>query len=235
MDITLSTKKILIIEDDEHIAQIIANRLSAHGHHCEMAYDGSVALSKLCQQRYDLVSIDIMLPRIDGLELCKFIHENYPKTLIIVISALDTDEKKSIAYASGSDDFIAKPFNGKELLLKVEALFRRQALNQNDKAHVLNGTLLIHEHQKCITLHGEKVPLTPSEYLLLSTLAQHKKVVFSRDNLAQILWDNGLELADSRVVDSHIYHIRKKLALCDEKFKHTIKTVHGFGYTLHEI
>jgi len=235
MDIALSTKKILIIEDDEHIAQIIANRLSTYGHHCEMAHDGSVALSKLCQQRYDLVSIDIMLPRIDGLELCKFIHENYPKTLIVIISALDTDEKKTIAYQSGSDDFITKPFNGKELLFKINALFRRQSIQENPKADMLNGSFMIDDEAKKVMIAGRTVLFTPSEYHIFHALIQAKKTVFSRDNLAEILWEHGCDLVDHRVVDSHIYHIRKKLSDIDNTYKNIIKTVHGFGYKINDI
>ncbi len=228
-------REILIIEDEQHIAEIIANRLENSGYSCDIAHDGQKAIALMYKKSYDLVTIDIMIPKIDGLEVCKVIHKQYPTTLIMIISSLDTDEKKSIAYSSGSDDFITKPFNGRELVMKIDALFRRQDINENKNIQILDGALRINEEHKSVTLDREEVPFTPSEYLLFVTLAQSKKVVFSRDTLSEILWENGLGLMDNRVIDSHIYHIRKKLATINEKYKDTIKTIRGFGYRIDEI
>lgn len=226
--------KILVIEDEKHIAEIIANRLTNAGYACDIAYDGASAISMLSVSSYDLVTIDIMIPETDGLEVCKHIHKKHPKTMIVIISSLDTDEKKSIAYGSGSDDFIAKPFNGKELVMKIDALFRRREISESGNISILNGALRINDEKKKVTLNGTEVLFTPSEYLLFSTLANNKKLTFSRDKLSELLWDNGFDLMDDRVIDSHIYHIRKKLSAIDENLKDAIKTVRGFGYRLNE-
>lgn len=226
---------ILVIEDEQHIAEIIANRLQNSGYECDIAYDSSSALSKLSQKSYALVTIDIMIPGINGLEVCKHIHKHHSKTMIVIISSLDTDEKKSIAYGSGSDDFITKPFNGKELAMKIDALFRRREINESGNISILNGALRINDEKKKVTLSGTEIPFTPSEYLLFSTIAENKKLTFSRDKLSELLWDNGFDLMDDRVIDSHIYHIRKKLSAVDENFKDVIKTVRGFGYRLNEL
>lgn len=228
-------KSILIIEDEAHIADIIQNRLEKQGHTCDVATDGSQAIAKISQRAYDLATIDIMIPKINGLEVCDYLHKQAPATLLLVISSLDTQEQRLKAYASGADDFVGKPFSGRELAAKIEAQFRRQEIAKSGNMKPLNGQLHIDEEAKRVLFQGQPVPFTPSEMILFLTLAKHPNLVFSREKLSQILWDEGLELLEDRVIDSHIYHIRKKMAQCDSKYKQIIKTVRGFGYQLHDL
>lgn len=228
-------KSILIVEDEKNIADIIKNRLERHGYTCDIAEDGKRAIVFLSQKKYDLATIDIMIPEPDGMEVCNHLHKNAPSTLILVISSLDTQEQKLKAYSLGADDFIGKPFSSRELAAKVEAQFRRQEIMKNHNIQPLSGELHINEEAKKVMLAGQQVPLTPSEYILFVTLAKNPTLVFSREKLSQVLWEEGLELLDDRVIDSHIYHARKKLSQLDSRYKNIIKTVRGFGYQIDEV
>jgi len=227
--------RILIVEDEPQIAGIIERRLQSSGYRCEIAGTGTQAMARLGSEQFDLVSLDIMVPGIDGLSICDHLHRKAPGTLLLIVSSLDTREKRLNAYSLGADDFIGKPFSGGELAAKVDALFRRKAITKNDQTRPLNGALRLDDGGKTVSFNGAAVPLTPSEYLIFQTLADNPNLVFSREKLAQILWDQGLELYDDRVIDSHVYHIRKKLGEHHAEYKNIIRTVRGFGYRFGEV
>jgi DNA-binding response OmpR family regulator len=224
-------KKILVIEDEKDIADLIIQRFDTSLYDVNLVSDGNAALRHISCEKYDLATIDIMLPNVDGLTICKKFRKLSPKTFLIIISALDEEETKLKGYACGADDYVTKPFSVKELIAKVEAFFRRsdRLLSQNLKN--LNN-LFLDDEKKEIKINGFSLNLTPSEYLLLYTLLKHPKKLFSRDELSYLIYDNNLGEIDSRGIDSHIYHIRKKIKKLDTN--EYIKTVHGQGYIIYE-
>jgi len=227
----MTKKNILIIEDEKAIVNFIKNRLDPNEYNVDIAYDGKIALTKLNLKNYDLITLDIMLPFIDGFEICKAIRNKSKKTLIIMISALDIEEFKVKGYEFGIDDYISKPFSAKELSYKIKAIFRRRGELLNLQVNNTSG-LTIKDEEREIQIDSKVLDLTPSEYLILSVLIKNKNRVYSRQELAQIIYDHYLGAIDDRNIDSHIYHIRKKVKAY--KDKNIIKTVRGIGYKINE-
>ena len=224
-------KNILIVEDELEIINFIKNRLDSNIYQIDIAINGKEAMYKIALNTYDLITLDIMLPFIDGFEICKKIREKSKQTLIIMISALDTEEFKIKAYDFGADDYISKPFSAKELASKIKAsLKRRNELSFEKQTHIYDYSL---DHQgKQIYINHKEILLTPSEYLILSNLIQYSNRIFSRADLAQLIFDNDFGQIDDRGIDSHIYHIRKKIKCLEEVDK--IKTIRGMGYKINE-
>lgn len=224
-------KKLLIIEDEKDIAALIVQRLKTSLYDAEIATDGREALVLLSANKYDLATIDIMIPHIDGLTLCKKFRELSPQTFLILVSALDEEDTKIKGYSYGADDYVTKPFSPKELLAKIESHFRRhETLTSQESKNMYN--LSIDDDKKEITIKTFHLPLTPSEYLLFSTLLSNPKKLFSREKLSYLIYENNLGKIDSRGIDSHISHIRKKIKTLDNI--EYIKTVHGQGYIINE-
>ncbi len=224
-------KKILIVEDEEQIVQLIKNRLDSTLYHIDIALDGKEALLKINENNYDLITLDIMLPHVDGFEITKIIRKKSYQTLIVMVSALDTDEFKIKGYDNGVDDYMSKPFSAKELSVKIKSLLkRREELSSLTSKYLSN--IILNEDSKEVSVNGFKIRFTPSEYLILTTLINNKNKVYSRAELAQIIYDNNLGEIDNRGIDSHIYHIRKKAKIFESK--EIIKTVRGMGYRIYE-
>ena len=224
-------KRILVVEDEESIVGFIRNRLDDQMYEVDIAYDGREAMSKIIAHTYDLVTLDIMLPHVDGFEICRVLREQSMQTLIIMISALDTLEFKAKGYACGADDYIAKPFSAKELAMKITAILRRKhEIEAESDCHIPH--LILKEASKEIVVNGHTIEWTPSEYLILSTLIQNRHRVYSRHELSELIYDHYLGEIDEQGINSHIYHIRKKV----EPFfdKDIIKTVRGMGYRIYE-
>lgn len=224
-------KSILIVEDEELIVNFINNRLDEDLYNIDIALDGKSALMKIKNNNYDLVTLDIMLPFIDGFSLCNSIREKSKKTLIIMISALDTGDSKAKGYDYGIDDYIAKPFSAKELCLKIKSLLKRREELTSSKTES-KSILILNDESKEITVNSNPVDFTPSEYLILSVFINNKNRAYSRQELAQLIYDNYLGEIDDRGIDSHICNIRRKIAKYEEK--NLIKTVRGIGYKIDE-
>jgi len=224
-------KRILVIEDEKAIADLIIQRFDTSLYDVHLAKDGNEALIKMHSQYYDIATVDIMLPKIDGLTLCKNFRSLSPKTFLIIVSALDEEETRLKGYAYGADDYITKPFSTKELVAKIEAFFKRsdKLVSKNSKS--IHNLFLDYE-KKETKINGFLLTLTPSEHFILYTLIQNPKKLFSRDELSYLIYENNLGKIDSRGIDSHIYHIRKKIKQFDNNSY--IKTVHGEGYIIHE-
>ena len=224
-------KKILIVEDEELIVNIIKNRLDSEIYDVDISLDGKDALSKIERNDYDLITLDIMLPFFDGFSLCKTIREKSKKTLIIMISAVSTQEFKTKGYEYGIDDYISKPFSAKELSLKIKSL-----LNRRDELSTLeiisSGILIVDDISKEIKVNNNNVNFTPSEYFILALFIRNKNRVYTRQELAQLIYDNYLGEIDERGIDSHICNIRKKINQYEKK--NLIKTVRGIGYKIDE-
>ena len=224
-------KKLLIIEDEEAIADLIVQRFKTSLYDIDVATDGNQALRLLRTNSYDLATIDIMLPYVDGLTLCKKFRQYSPQTFLILVSALDKEETRLQGYAYGADDYITKPFSTKELLAKVKSHFRREDTLKSEKS-IITQNILLDNNKKEIKINGFQLLLTPSEYLLFFTLLNNPKKLFSREELSYLIYENSLGEIDSRGIDSHISHIRKKIKKFD-KIEY-IKTVHGQGYIINE-
>ncbi len=224
-------KRLLIIEDEKAISDLIIQRFESSLYDVDVASDGREALTLLCTNKYDLATVDIMLPHVDGLTLCKKFREHSPQTFIIILSALDEEETKLKGYTFGADDYISKPFSPKELLAKVESHFRRHDTLTSQQSKITQN-LLLDDNKKEIKINGFHLPLTPSEYLLFFTLLNNPKRLFSREELSYLIYENNLGEIDSRGIDSHISHIRKKIKNIDSL--EYIKTVHRQGYIINE-
>lgn len=224
-------KRLLIIEDEKAIADVIVQRFQTSLYDVDVATDGKEALALLSTNKYDLATVDIMLPLMDGLTLCKKFRELSPQTFLILVSALDEEETKLKGYTYGADDYITKPFSPKELLAKVESHFRR-ADTLSSLNSIITQNILLEDNKKEIKINGFKLSFTPSEYLLFFTLLNNPKKLFTREELSYLIYENNLGEIDSRGIDSHISHIRKKIKKFDTI--EYIKTVHGQGYIINE-
>ncbi len=224
-------KSILIVEDELAIVNFIKNRLDSNIYDVDIAINGRVASSKIALNSYDLITLDIMLPHVDGFEICKIIRKKSKQTLVVMISALDTEEFKTKGYGFGVDDYIPKPFSAKELAVKIKALLkRREEISSLNSKHI--SDIILNEDAKEITVNGFKIDFTPSEYFILVTLINNKNKVFSRQDLAGLIYDHYFGEIDELGINSHIYHIREKVKQFYEK--DIIKTIRGMGYKINE-
>ena len=222
---------VLIVEDEPEIVKLIENRLDTEKFNVTIAMDGEIALDYIETNHYDLLTLDIMLPHVDGLTLCSSTRQKHKDSLILVISALDTLEQKEKAYMLGADDYIPKPFSPKLVALKIESLLRR-------RVEMLNAPLPCHaniqhdDNLKQFYVHGHPLMLTVSEYTIFKILFETPKKVFSKEELSQILYNEDIGNIDKDGIGTHIYQIRKKIAL--QSKDNIIQTVRNVGYTLYE-
>jgi len=227
--------KILIVEDEPEIVRLIRNRLDATLYDVTIAYDGDEALELIKSQYFDLLSLDIMLPSVEGLTLCDEVRKRHKDSLIIIVSALDLDEQKEKAYLLGADDYISKPFSPKLVALKIASLLnRRSEMSQEVKKVevVRNETLHYDKDLKRFYIENTALVLTLSEYTILEVLYSTPKKLFSKEDFSQILYDKDIGNIDKKGIGTHIYQLRKKIAEHTEE--EIIKTVRNMGYTLHE-
>lgn len=220
---------ILIAEDDEHIAQLIAMQLEQEGYATVMKHDGEAALQYALQHPVDLIVLDIMMPGMDGLEVTKKIREHYAMP-IIFLSAKTTDMDKITGLVIGADDYMTKPFNPMELVARVKAQLRRYHVlsrSEQEGTTLERNGLRIAVDTRCVQLYDREIELTPKEFDILLLLAQHPKKVFSSENIFVQVWGE-LYMDSTNTVMVHIRTLRKKLG--DDKNK-WIKTVWGVGYS----
>jgi len=211
--------------------QLIANRLDSNHYEITTTDDGARAMELIQHNYYDLISLDIMLPHVDGLSICSAIRKNYKDSLIITITALDTEEHREKAYALGADDYIAKPFSPKLVALKIDSLLKRRFELTHANLPFFNY-IQHHDALRLFYIKGERLDLTLSEYTILRSLFETPKRVFSKDDLSQILYNEDIGNIDRNGIGTHIYQLRKKIALiCQEPL---IKTIRNIGYTLYE-
>ena len=225
--------KILIVDDEPRIRELIRENLQYSGYTCEEAGDGSAALSLLTGGGYDLVILDLMMPQVDGLTACMRIRE-FSNVPIIMLTARSEDADKIIGLESGADDYITKPFNILELKARIRALLRRaNAAPQQKQPETLlltAGGITLDPEQRVAVKNGEIVELTAKEYDLIELLVKNPRRVYSRENLMDLVW--GYTYAgDYRTVDVHIRRLREKLEENPAAPQH-ILTKWGVGYYL---
>lgn len=223
--------KILIVEDEPAIVTLISNRLDKDRYEVSIAMDGEEALHLIKTKDFDLVSLDIMLPKVDGLTLCSEVRKKNKKTLIMIISALDLDDRKERAYSLGADDYIAKPFSPKLLSLKIDSLLKRRFELTNTQLEYKK--IIQHDSIKQIFyINRQQLSFTPSEYMIFETLFNNANQIFSKDDLAQILYNNDIGNIDRDGIRTHIYILRKKIMQLTEE--DIIKTIRGIGFKFNE-
>jgi DNA-binding response OmpR family regulator len=238
-------EKILLADDEHDILMLVNFHLQRAGYQVILAENGREALEKAEQEKPILAILDRMMPEMDGVEVCRRLREVNPGIYIIMLTALATDEHRIGGFEAGADDYIVKPFNAKELTLKVKAMIRhanekQAALTQAGAAYAAaegnlltkvgtasNG-LLVNQDRRQVLKNGAEIELTKLEFDLLQFLYEHPNLVFSRDRLLEQVWNYDY-FGDERVVDVHMARLRKKLEE-DPAHPRYIQTIRGVGY-----
>lgn len=213
-------KKILIVEDELEIRNILKLYLLREGYDVTEAEDGEVAIKLFYEKPFDLVILDIMLPKKDGWSVLREIKK-YSSVPVMILSARDDDEDELFGFEIGTDEYITKPFNNKILLARIKTLIKNTS---NNTDHIIElGKININDTSHTVTVDGEEVILAPKEYELLIYLIKNHKIALSRDKMLTEVWGYDFPGSD-RTIDTHVKNLRKKLG--DE----CIKTVRGIGY-----
>ncbi len=226
-------KAILVVDDEKSIRELVKFNLESRGFKVIEAADGEEALNLVKTMAPDLIILDLMLPKIDGLEVCRILKgdPSTKKLPIIMLTALGDEIDKIVGLEMGADDYITKPFSPRELVARVRAVMRR--VGERDEPKELPATklegLVIDEQKYEAKLDSIKLDLTLKEFELLKVFAANPFNVFSREHLLEKVW--GYDFAgDTRTVDVHVCNLRRKLEEADEKNKYYIETVRGVGY-----
>ncbi|HLI26797.1 MAG TPA: response regulator transcription factor [Chloroflexota bacterium] len=222
-------QRILVVDDEKHIVQLVKLYLSNEGYQVDVATNGREALDKARQLRPDLIVLDLMLPEISGLEVCRQLRQE-SDVPIIMLTARDEAEDRVAGLELGADDYVTKPFNPRELAARVKAVLRRSTGLGASQRVLEVGDVRIDPDRHEVTVAGRRVDLRPKEFELLSVLARRPGVVFPRERLCQLVWGPDF-FGDQRTVDVHITWLRDKLRGATAR----IETVWGVGYKLVEI
>lgn len=216
--------KILVIEDDVKLNQIICSYLSEHGYETISCFDAATALNKMDEAAVSLILSDIMMKNMDGFEFAEQVRINDKLIPILFMTARDDISSKQRGYKIGIDDYIVKPFNLEELVMKIGAILRRANILENKKLEINN--FLMDEEEHTAYIDGKEIPLTVREFDILFKLLSYPKKTLTRSKLMEEFWDYDSS-ATSRTVDVYMAKIREKTAHCTG---FEIVTVHGLGY-----
>jgi len=220
---------ILVVDDETNIIELAALYLKQEGFRVQSAHDGAKALEMIAQQPPALMVLDLMLPQVDGWEVCRRVRAGSaaPDLPIVMLTARDDDVDKIVGLELGADDYLTKPFNPRELVARVKAILRRaqRVTRATTPTHVGDVTIDPARHQ--VTIGGRAVELRRKEFDLLLALVEHRGLVLSREQLLNLVWGYDF-YGETRTVDVHIAHLRKKLIGSSVE----IETVLGVGYKL---
>ncbi|MNX42968.1 Transcriptional regulatory protein CusR [compost metagenome] len=222
--------KILVIEDDQRVAELIQRGLTEHGFIPTLAYDGLSGKKLALNNQYDLIITDIILPKLDGLDLCKEIRQIKPDLPIIMLTALGTTNDKVEGFDAGADDYLTKPFEMRELLVRIRALLKRSNTTINNIGFILKyADLEMNLQTKNVIRNKTEINLTPKEFKLLEYMLQNSERVLSRTEIAEKVWDTLFDTG-TNFIDVYINYLRKKI---DKNFdKKLIHTRSGMGFIL---
>jgi two-component system alkaline phosphatase synthesis response regulator PhoP len=224
-------KTILVIDDEEDLIELVRYNLEREGFQVNGALDGETGLTLALQHMPDIALVDIMLPGMDGLEVCRRLRAE-PRTAdigLIMLTAKDAESDRIVGLELGADDYITKPFSTRELTARVRALLRRAVRHQEPTTLIRRGDLVVDLDRRKISWGGREISLTATEFRLLHFMATHPGRVFSRSELIDNVLGRDVEVLD-RTIDVHITSLRKKLG----KMSSWIETVRGFGYKFRE-
>ena len=223
--------RIAVIEDEKDLAGLLAFQLQKEGYKVLTAHDGKSGYELVSSELPDLVLMDIMLPIVSGVEVCKLLkkQKSTQGIPVIMLTAKGEEIDRVIGFEVGADDYVTKPFSMRELLLRIKVAQRRVNREDQDDRILVMGPVVIDTSRCLVTVNGEEVILTTTEYKLLCALAESRGRVQTRDHLLRHVWGHHTG-TDTRTVDSHITRIRTKLGPGGD----LIKTVRGFGYKMEE-
>lgn len=221
-------KKVLIVEDEPNFARFLELELVHELYEVTVAYDGTSGLHLALEQEWDMILLDVMLPGINGIEVCREIR-NVKKTLIIMLTARNNVTDRILGLDCGADDYIPKPFAIEELFARMRALFRRFENSEQQFAVLASHDLVLDLNARIITQAGEKLDLTKREFDLLTVFMQNVNLVLSRDTLLNKVWGYNTEV-ESNIVDVYVRYLRNKLN--DPKDEKYIQTLRGIGYVM---
>jgi two-component system alkaline phosphatase synthesis response regulator PhoP len=223
----MAKEKILVVDDERNIVELVKYNLEKEGYDVISAYDGFEAVNTAKQERPDLIILDIMLPGQGGLEVCRILRKE-TKIPIIMATAKGEEIDKILGLELGADDYVTKPFSPRELVARVKAVLRRTSSKAEEKDELSFDDLTINLVKHEVRLKGAEVDLKPKEFDLLKLLATNPGKVFTRDFLLEQLWGYDY-LGDTRTVDVHMRRLRQKIEE-DPATPRYLKTVHGIGY-----
>lgn len=225
---------ILLIDDEKKICEFVKAYLDKEGYNTDVAYNGNDAINYLDNNQYDIVLLDRMLPDISGEEICNYIRNNCKliNVSIIMLSAKTEDDDRIEGFELGCDDYICKPFNVKELILRIKSVLKRSHDLENNEKVKFKNQIEINTKTHEVKVRGKSVVLTNTEYKLLLVMASNPKKIYTREELLENVVEDHLEKFD-RVIDSHIKNLRQKIEIDSRNCK-IIKTVYGVGYKFEE-
>lgn len=229
-------KKVLIVDDEPSIVTLLEYNLKQAGFEVIAANDGEEGLQKAIVEQPDLIILDLMLPKMDGIEVCKQLRQQKIMVPILMLTAKDDEFDKVLGLELGADDYMTKPFSPREVVARMKAIFRRVqpviAPTEEENNKMVIGELTIFPDRYEAYFRGSLLELTPKEFELLLYLAKNKGRVLTRDQLMSAVWNYDFA-GDTRIVDVHISHLREKIEQNTKKPLY-IKTIRGLGYKLEE-
>ena len=231
----MEQETILVVDDNKEIVYSISELLKYEGYQALGAYDGMEALDVLEQNKIDLILLDVMMPRLNGLSTLMKLREKH-KIPVIILSAKTEESDKVSGLIMGADDYVEKPYNPAELIARVKAHLRRYRAwggetPKEDEDRIVNGGLILDKKQRIIEVEGEEVRLTATEYKILELLMEHPGQVFSAEQIYENVWQETATYAVENTVMVHIRHIREKIEI-DTKKPRYVKVVWGIGYKM---
>ena len=231
-------KKVLVVEDDANIIGLLEIHLNDLGCTLEKAFNGKVGLQKALAHKYDLIILDVMLPEMDGMEICRRIRGKEIQTPILMLTARSEEIDKVLGLEMGADDYLTKPFSVREFIARVKAIFRRMEMNKNvptvqkRKGLLVFGTLTIDIEKRKVSIDNKRVELSPKEFELLILLASNPGKSYDRARLLELIWGYDF-LGFAHTVNSHINRLRNKIEPDIHKPSY-ILTTWGVGYRFNE-
>jgi two-component system copper resistance phosphate regulon response regulator CusR len=220
---------ICLVEDEQKVSAFICKGLEEHGYKLKVAKDGATAKTLLQTADFDLLILDVMLPDINGIELCRQIRLNDTKTPILMLTALDQIQNKVLGLKAGADDYLVKPFHFIELLARIEALLRRQSVNAPEDHTLIFDDLKLDTWSSIAERAGNQITLTAKEFALLELFMSHPNKVLSREYIAEQVWKIDFDTG-TNFIDVYVNYLRNKI---EKGFKNKlIHTVIGMGYIL---
>ncbi|MFB5282310.1 response regulator [Peribacillus sp. Hz7] len=234
-------KRILVVDDEKSIVTLLKYNLEQAGFSVITAFDGEEGLQTVVEQKPDLVVLDLMLPKLDGIEVCKQLRQLKVNVPILMLTAKDDEFDKVLGLELGADDYLTKPFSPREVVARIKAILRRaqqqapiaeQGTQEDEQPSLIIGDLKVYPDRYEASFNDELLELTPKEFELLVYLSRNKGRVLTRDQLLSAVWNYDF-VGDSRIVDVHISHLREKIEK-DTRKPLYIKTIRGHGYKLEE-
>ncbi|GAB4034077.1 response regulator transcription factor [Spirosoma gilvum] len=221
--------KILLVEDEVSLASFIRKGVESEGYEIDLAYDGLMGQRMADNNTYDVIVLDVNLPYINGFELCKYIKQQSPKQSILLLTALDSLPDKESGFGAGADDYLVKPFEFRELMLRIKALARRNSDYSGLKTVLRVADLELNTEAHSVTRAAQRIDLTAREYALLEYLMINKGKIVSRIDIAEKVWDLHFD-TNTNVIEVYVNYLRKKI---DKDFSpKLLHTIVGMGYVL---